>query len=81
MRSLRRWPLVAAVDVPPLSVTFLPAGDPLSRFGAAALGEAAARATLAAIVNAVSQATGARLRDLPLSPARVLDALTARTRQ
>ena len=55
--------------------------DPLSRFGAAALGGAAARATRAAIVNAVSQATGARLHDLPLSPARVLDALTSRARQ
>jgi len=78
VRSLRRWPLVAAVDVPPLSVTFLPGGEPLSRFGATALGEAAARAALAAIVNAVSQATGVRLRELPLSPPRVLDAVTTR---
>jgi CO/xanthine dehydrogenase Mo-binding subunit len=78
VRSLRRWPLVAALDVPPLSVTFLPSGDPLSRFGAAALGEAAARAALAAIANAVAQATGARVRQLPLSPARVLEALSAR---
>ena len=78
VRSLRRWPLVAAVDVPSLSVSFLPGGEPLSRFGAAALGEAAARAALAAIVNAVSQAAGTRLRELPLSPARVLDAVTAR---
>jgi putative selenate reductase molybdopterin-binding subunit len=80
VRSLRRWPLVAAIDVPPLLVTFLPGGEPSSRFGAAALGEAAARAALAAIVNAVSQATGARPRVLPLSPPRVLDALAARDR-
>jgi putative selenate reductase molybdopterin-binding subunit len=81
VRSLRRWPLVAAVDVPPLSVSFLPAGDPLSRFGAAALGEAAARAALAAIANAVAQATGARVRDLPLAPGRVLDALSVGSRR
>jgi CO/xanthine dehydrogenase Mo-binding subunit len=68
------------VDVPPLSVRFVPGGEPHSRFGAAALGEAAARAALAAIVNAVSRAAGARLRELPLSPARVLDAVTARAR-
>jgi putative selenate reductase molybdopterin-binding subunit len=78
VRSLRRWPLVAAVDVPSLSVTFVPGGEPLSRFAAAALGEAAARAALAAIVNAVSQAAGTRLRELPLTPARVLDAATSR---
>ena len=81
VRSLRGWPLVTALDVPPLSVTFLPAGDLLSRFGAAALGEAAARAALAAIANAVAQATGARVRDLPLSPGRVLEALSAGIRR
>jgi putative selenate reductase molybdopterin-binding subunit len=75
VHSLRRVPLLAAIDVPPLSVRFLPAGDPLSRFGAAALGEAAARAALAAIVNAVSRAVGARLHELPLAPARVLEAV------
>ena len=78
VRSLRQWPLVSALDVPALSVTFVSGGEPVSRFGAAALGEAAARAALAAIVNAVSQAARARLHDLPLSPARVLDALLAR---
>ena len=76
VRSLRRWPLVTAADVPPFSVTFLPAGDPQSRFAAAALGEAAGRAALAALVHAVSQATGAPVRRLPLSPPRVLDALS-----
>jgi putative selenate reductase molybdopterin-binding subunit len=80
LRSLRRWPLLTALDVPPLSVTFLPGGEPLSRFGAGALAEAAARAALAAIVNAVSQAAGRSLRELPLSPPRVLAAVTARTR-
>jgi CO/xanthine dehydrogenase Mo-binding subunit len=69
------------VDVPPLSVTFLPAGDSLSSFGAAALGEAAARAALAAIANAVAQATGARVHELPVSPARVLESLSARARR
>ena len=76
VRSVRRLTLVAAMDVPPLSVRFLPTGDTRSRFGAAALGEAAARAALAAIVNAVSQAAGVRLRELPLTPPRVLEALT-----
>jgi len=67
--------------VPPLSVTFLPVGDPLSRFGAAAFGEAAGRAALAALVHAVSRAVGAPLRCLPLSPPRILAALSARARR
>jgi putative selenate reductase molybdopterin-binding subunit len=74
VRSLRGWPLVAATDLPSLSVTFVPGGEPQARFGAAALGEAAGQAALAAIVNAVSQALGTRLRELPLSPPRVLAA-------
>jgi CO/xanthine dehydrogenase Mo-binding subunit len=81
VRSFRRWPLVASVDVPPLSVTFLPAGDPLSRFGAPTLGEAAGRAALAALVHAVALAAGAPLRRLPLSPPRVLEALFGHARR
>jgi putative selenate reductase molybdopterin-binding subunit len=81
VRSLRRWPLITAIDVPSLSVTFVPGAETLSRFGAGALGEAGARAGLAAIVNAVSQAAGARLYELPLSPARVLDAVAAGDRR
>ncbi|HSD26066.1 MAG TPA: molybdopterin cofactor-binding domain-containing protein, partial [Vicinamibacteria bacterium] len=81
VRSMRRWPLVAAVDVPPLDVTFLPAGDPVSRFGAAGLGDVAARAALAAIANAVARATGGRVRELPLSPGRVLEAVSAGSRR
>jgi len=75
VRSLRRWPLVAALDVPPLSVAFFPAGDPLSRFGAGSLGDTAGRAALAAIVNATSRAAAVRLRELPLGPATLLSAL------
>ena len=75
IRSLDHWPLVAAVDVPPLSVRFLPAGEPLSRFGAAAVGEAVGRAALSAIAGAVAKATGGRVDALPLTPARVLAAL------
>ncbi|HEX9189066.1 MAG TPA: molybdopterin cofactor-binding domain-containing protein [Vicinamibacteria bacterium] len=79
VRSLRRWPLVAAIDVPPLSVVFVPSGDPLSRFGAGALSEAAGRAAVAAIAHAVAEAAGAPVRTLPLAPPRVLEALAGRT--
>ncbi len=70
-----RWPLVAAIDVPPLTVTFVPTGDPLSRFGTAAHAEAAARAAMAALANAIARASATRPRSLPLDPARLLAAL------
>jgi CO/xanthine dehydrogenase Mo-binding subunit len=81
VRSLRRWPLVSAQDAPPLSIAFVTAGDPLSRFGAGALGDAAARAALAALVNAVSRAAGVRLRELPLGPGTVLSAVESAGRR
>jgi putative selenate reductase molybdopterin-binding subunit len=72
-RPLRSWPLVAATDIPQLRVTFVPAGEASTRFGAVALGETAGRAALAAIACAVSRATGGRVRSLPLDPGTVLD--------
>jgi putative selenate reductase molybdopterin-binding subunit len=75
VHTLRRWPLVTALDTPPIAVTYVPAGEPLSRFGAAAVGEAAGRAGLAALANAVGHAAGGRVRTLPLSPGRVRAAL------
>ena len=48
-----------------------PGGRPLGA------GEATTGPTAAAVANAVCQATGARIRDLPLRPARVKAALAA----
>jgi putative selenate reductase molybdopterin-binding subunit len=71
--SLRRWPLVAASDVPPISVTFLPTDEPSTRFAAVAVGEAAGRAAVGAIAGAVADAIGGSVRSLPLDPGTVLD--------
>jgi CO/xanthine dehydrogenase Mo-binding subunit len=74
--SLRGWPLVAAGDVAATSVTFLANGEPSTRFGAVAVGEAAGRAALAAIAGAIVHATGGTVRSLPLGPGAVLDLQT-----
>jgi putative selenate reductase molybdopterin-binding subunit len=70
-----RLPRVTAGDVPALVVSFVPGGDPLSRFGTAAHAEAAARAALAALANAIARAASVRPRVLPLDPARLLAAI------
>jgi xanthine dehydrogenase molybdenum-binding subunit len=71
--SLRGWPLVAATDVAPASVSFLASGEPSTRFGAVAVGEAARRAAVTAVAAAIARATGGRVRSLPLDPGAVLD--------
>jgi CO/xanthine dehydrogenase Mo-binding subunit len=80
VRSLRDYPLIAPIDVPPLVVSFVPSGAAHSRFGGAALGDVSTRAALAAIANAVARATGVPVQCLPLSPPVVLDALETKTR-
>jgi CO/xanthine dehydrogenase Mo-binding subunit len=74
VRSFRDWPLVAAADVPPLAVSFVPADDASPAPDAAALGDVAGRAALSAIAIAVARATGTRPGSLPLTPAAVLEA-------
>ena len=66
------WYLVPGLsDVPPIDVTLV---DQPER-GVIGLGEPPVISTAAAIANAVSNATGARIRKLPVTPDTVLTAL------
>jgi len=67
----------AMVDYPPIEVLFGGAPDPVGPFGAKALGEPPVVPVAAAVANAVTNATGVRIRELPLTPDRVLAALKA----
>jgi CO/xanthine dehydrogenase Mo-binding subunit len=55
-------------------------GDGPGPYGAKGIGESGLLPTAPAIANAIAQATGARLTDLPLTPERVWRALTAAAR-
>jgi putative selenate reductase molybdopterin-binding subunit len=78
-RSLRDYPIAAATDAPELVTILVPTHEPTGPFGAKAIAEIPINGPAPAIANAVAQATGARIRELPLTPDRVLAALqTAR---
>ena len=49
--------------------------DPEGPFGAKGMGEAALLPTSAAIANAIYDAVGIRLMELPFSPAKIIQAL------
>jgi len=68
----------AIVDFPPVEVLFVGEPDPLGPYGAKALGEPPVVPVFAAVANAVANATGAWLYDVPFTPQRVLAALAAR---
>jgi CO/xanthine dehydrogenase Mo-binding subunit len=62
-------------DVPPLRIVHVQAATGPGAFGAKAAGELTNSQIAPAIANAVADATGARIVDLPLTPERVLVAL------
>ena len=64
-------------DVPPIEVLLIEDPDPLGPYGAKGVGEPALVATAPAILNAIADATGARLLRVPATPDRVLAALQA----
>jgi CO/xanthine dehydrogenase Mo-binding subunit len=64
--------LPTACDVPPVEVMFIEGDDPLGPYGAKALGEPANEIAAPAIANAVANATGRRVRELPLTLERVI---------
>jgi len=64
------------LDVPRIESIMIESGNGLGPFGAKGIGEPAMTPTPAAVMNAVSQATGRRVTDLPLTAERVLGVLS-----
>jgi CO/xanthine dehydrogenase Mo-binding subunit len=63
-----------SVTAPPVESIIVEGYDPSGPFGGKGVGEHALLGVAPAVANAVYAATGARLRELPLSPQRVLAA-------
>jgi CO/xanthine dehydrogenase Mo-binding subunit len=64
-----------ASDLPMIDTVIVEVPNPGHPYGVRGAGEAPIIPPLAAVANAVHGATGRRIRDLPLSPPRVLEAL------
>ena len=67
-----------ASDVPMIDCEIVEVANPTHPYGVRGVGETPIVAPLAAVGNAVSQALGMRMTNLPLSPPRLLDALASR---
>ncbi len=79
--SFRDYKMPLATDMPMIEnvghINVI-TNDPSGPFGAKEAGEGAATAAIAAVANAVYNATGVRMKSLPISPDRVLFGLKAR---
>lgn len=70
--SLAEYHLPVNLDVPAIEVAFLDIPDPLTPLGAHGIGEIGITGVAAAVANAVFNATGKRVRDLPITLDKLL---------
>jgi 4-hydroxybenzoyl-CoA reductase subunit alpha len=68
------------IESPPIEVFIVEARDPHGPFGAKEAGEGSLSGFLPALTNAIADAIGLRLNELPASPDRLAEAITARRR-
>jgi len=69
------YAILHAEDMPEIEVRLIETVDPAGPFGAKGIGEAGAIPVAAAVANAVHDAVGVRIRELPLTPERVYRAM------
>jgi CO/xanthine dehydrogenase Mo-binding subunit len=73
--SLSEYLVPTSLDFPPTQVIMLESGSGVGPFGAKGIGEPSLTPAAAAVANAVADAIGVRIHELPLTPERVLAAI------
>ena len=74
--NLRDYKIATSLDIPEIAVLFADVFDPrINNLGVKGLGEPARVPSSAAIANAVYNAIGVHVREIPMTPKRVLAAL------
>jgi CO/xanthine dehydrogenase Mo-binding subunit len=76
---LADYKIPTSLDAPEITSVLLESGGGLGPFGAKGLGEPAMTPSIAAVANAVSNALGTRVTELPITAERVLAKLRAAT--
>ena len=73
--NLSRYRVPRSTDTPPMETIIYESNDKQGPFGAKGMGEAALLPTSAAIANAIYDAVGVRITDLPITPEKLLKAI------
>ena len=79
--SLLEYRVPTIAESPPIEVAIVESHDPYGPFGAKEASEGALASFPPALVNAVANAIGIDLRELPATPDRVMEALVERRRE
>lgn len=70
-KSLRSYPLVTVTDMPEVEAIVVETHDPVGPFGAKGIGEPSLIPMPPAVANAVEDAVGVRIRDLPITAEKI----------
>jgi CO/xanthine dehydrogenase Mo-binding subunit len=76
--NLHDYVIPTVGDIPPITVHIIEDSEPLGPYGAKGVGEPALVATAPAILNAIHDAVGVRVRQIPATPDRVRAAILAK---
>ncbi len=76
--SFSKFLIPTSMDSPVMETYLIESNEELGPFGAKGVGEGAIIPTAVAIVNAVNNAIGVRIRDLPITPEKILAALKSK---
>jgi xanthine dehydrogenase YagR molybdenum-binding subunit len=75
--NLETYKVIGALEVPEIEIHPFPVAAGFNNTQVMGIGEPAIIPTAAAVANAVANALGIRIYDLPLTPDKILDALEA----
>jgi CO/xanthine dehydrogenase Mo-binding subunit len=78
--SFSEYLLPTSMDVPELKTILIESGDGVGPFGAKGVGEPSVCSVAPAICNAVYDAIGVRIYDLPLTPEKIVKALKSKAK-
>jgi CO/xanthine dehydrogenase Mo-binding subunit len=73
--GLAKYILPTALDVPHVTSVIVEDPDPIGPLGVKGIGEPAMVPTIPAVMNAIYDAVGVRITDLPATPEKVLEAI------
>jgi xanthine dehydrogenase molybdenum-binding subunit len=76
--NFRDYNILTAMDTIPVEAVVVELGDADGPYGAKGIGEPGLVPTAPAIANAIYDAIGVRITELPITPERILDAIKAK---
>ncbi len=73
--DLHNYLIATSADMPEIDSSIVDSYEPAGPYGAKEIGEGATLPILGALANAIADAIGARVYELPITPERVLKAI------